>query len=127
MPTDPNFLALSDEQLHWLQHAKRAYLKELFENAGIMLGTTMSAEQLYPNNDGEKRKRSTLVDKASVPLSVLINGQTLKVFKSLVKPAGKQNDLSNIDADNFKKLMHARAQDMHREARETLNSLREEQ
>lgn len=127
MPSDPNFLALSDEQLHWLQHAKRSYLKEIFDNVGTMLGTTMNAEQLYPNADGEKKQRASLLDKASVPLSVLLNGQTLKIYKSLVKPKGKANDLSNMNADDFKTLMQATAQDLHREALETLSSLHEEQ
>ena len=118
MPTDPKFLSLSDEQLHWMQHAKRMYLKEIFDNLGVMLGTTMEASQLYSGGNG--KKSTVFVDKASVPLSVLVNPQAIQIFKGMIKKPTSQLDMINIAPDSFRELMKTSAQAMHNEAREAL-------
>lgn len=88
MPTDPNFLLMSDEQLHWLQHVKRNYLRELFDGLGTILGTRMTSEEFWgtvenKSNAAEKR------DVVSFPLSFLLGDRTDHAFRTaLQKPDG---------------------------------------
>jgi hypothetical protein len=121
LPSDPNLLALNEEQLYWLQHAKRSYLKELFENLGIMLGTNMTSDMLYGSG---KKSKSKLVDSASVPLSFLIGENAQKIFKSVLTKTAGSNDMINISGSKFRDLMKSASQQMHQEASQALDEIR---
>ncbi len=120
LPTDPHFMNLSDEQLHWLQHSKRNFFKELFDNVGIMLGTSMTSDRLY--GSGSKAKK-TYVDKASIPLAHLLSERFYNIYKStLSKPRdGRNGDLMDIPASDWKRLLENK---VHEESRETLQELK---
>ena len=121
LPTDPNFLNLSDEQLHWLQHSKRNFFKELFDNVGIMLGTSMTSDRLY-GSPGSKAKK-TYVDKASIPLAHLLSERFYAIYKgTLSKPKdGRSGDLMDLPASAWKKLLESK---VHEESLETLQELK---
>ena len=104
LPTDPQVQMLSDEQLHWLQRARRSYLRELFDTLGGMLGTRMTSEEFHGAPGAKQSKEPREV--ASFPLAFLIAddpGQVDGAYrKSLKKPtAGSMGDGSALSPINM--------------------------
>lgn len=91
LPTNQDFLLLSDEQLHWLKHFKQAQTHEWFDSLAEMLGLRMTSETFY--GDGSKTKKPTQMDSVTIPGTFAFSPdpeRLHKFFESILrKPQGK--------------------------------------
>jgi hypothetical protein len=59
-----------------------------------------------------------------VPLSFLIGENAQKIFKSVLTKTAGSNDMINISGSKFRDLMKSASQQMHQEASQALDEIR---
>ena len=101
LPNDPQFLALSREELMFLYHWKRKVTDDFKNELGVMLGARWSLKQFREQlrkRKSKKRGKSEEPEFMDIPLALLLNPNAMKMLKALMPKDQKINGESEAES-----------------------------